>query len=427
LFISSDDGSRVFLDGALVINNDGVHGMQERSATRTLTVGYHRLQVEFFEGTNTAGLEFRWSGPGISKQLVPASALWQAGDPPLYQSGLRAEFFDYTTSLSAIPDLSTRTADVVRTDARIAYTSVSTAWAGLPATMADTFASRHTGWLKVDTAGSYTLFVSSDDGSRVYLNGALLINNDGLHGMQERSATLTLAPGFHHLRVEFFESSGGAGLEFRWSGPGITKQIVPASALWQTPNGVVGVPPPWTTLDIGAIGVVGSANGNGTDFSITGGGADIWGTADAFRFVHQPLSGNGEIIARVAWMQNTNAWAKAGVMVRATTAANSVNAFMAITPTNGATFQARATTGGSTTSVVSAGKTAPYWVKLVRSGSTITGWISADGIVWTQVGAAVSIPLGATPMIGLGVTGHNNAVRALAIFDQVLFIPYAGG
>lgn len=427
LFVSSDDGSRVFLDGALVINNDGVHLMQERSATRTLTVGYHRLQVEFFEGTSGAGLEFRWSGPGISKQLVPASALWQAGDPPLYQSGLRAEFFDYTTSLSVIPDLSARTPGVVRTDARIAYASVGTAWTGLPTTMTDTFASRHTGWLKVDTAGSYTLFVSSDDGSRVYLNGALVINNDGLHGMQERSGTLTLASGFHHLRVEFFEGTGGAGLEFRWSGPGITKQLVPASALWQSPTGVLGVPLPWVTADIGALGVVGSANGNGADFSITGGGADIWGSADAFRFVYRPLTVNGELIARVAALQNTNTWAKAGVMVRASTAANSVNAFMAITPGNGATFQSRSTTGGTSTSVVSSGKVAPYWVRLVRNGTSVTGWISPDGVTWTQVGAAVTIPLGATPVIGLGVTGHNNAVRALTIFDQVLLIPYAGG
>ena len=63
-------------------------------------------------------------------------------------------------------------------------------------------------------------------------------------------------------------------------------------------------------------GLTGSATfqaGTGT-YSVTGAGADIWGTADAFRFVYQPLSGDGQIVARVATVQNTNAWVKAGVI-----------------------------------------------------------------------------------------------------------------
>ncbi len=195
-------------------------------------------------------------------------------NPPLYQVGLRAEFFDSTTNLSVIPNLGVLVPDVVRTDAQIAYASVGTAWAGLPSTMVDTFSSRHSGWLKIDTAGTYTLFINSDDGSRVYLDGAFVIDNDGLHGMQERSVTLSLAAGFHQLRVEFFENTGGCGLEFSWSGPGIAKQSVPASALWQSPSSsVVGVPLPWIAADVGPVKVAGSANGNGVDFSVTGGGS----------------------------------------------------------------------------------------------------------------------------------------------------------
>ena len=86
--------------------------------------------------------------------------------------------------------------------------------------------------LQITTAGSYTIYVNSDDGSRVRLNGSEIINNDGLHGMQERTRTLTLAAGYHPLEVTFFENGGGAGLLLSWKGPGISKQIVPASALW---------------------------------------------------------------------------------------------------------------------------------------------------------------------------------------------------
>ncbi len=428
LFINSDDGSRVFLDGALLINNDGLHGMQERSATMALTAGYHPLRVEFFESGGGAGLQFSWSGPGIAKQLVPASALWQEDfvSPP-YVAGLLAEFFDSTAALSVIPDLTGRVPEVSRTDVQIAYASVSTAWSGLPSTMIDTFASRHSGWLKIDTAGAYTLFVSSDDGSRVYLDGAMVIDNDGLHGMQERSVTLALAAGYHPLRVEFFENGGGAGLQFSWSGPGIVKQLVPTSALWRLPAAVAGLPAPWTSTDIGAVGLAGSATGDGDDFTILGSGADIWGNVDAFQFVHRPLTTDGELIARVVSLGNTNVWAKTGVMVRASTAADSVHGMMVITPANGAAFQHRTTTGGASNSATAAGRTAPYWVRIVRSGTAVSGWTSPDGIAWTQVGVTVTLPLGATPVIGLPVTAHDNAVRSTAVFDQVVFVPAAGG
>jgi PA14 domain len=142
-----------------------------------------------------------------------------------------AEFFDYTTPLSALPDLSGRSADVTRTDAAVAYASTGSAWAGLDARFADTFAARHTGYLRVPAAGTYTLYVSSDDGSRVWLDGAPLIDNGGLHPMRERSATVALAAGDHPPRVEFFENNGTAGLNLSWSGPGIAKQAVPPAAL----------------------------------------------------------------------------------------------------------------------------------------------------------------------------------------------------
>ncbi|MCX6879803.1 MAG: Ig-like domain-containing protein [Verrucomicrobia bacterium] len=148
-------------------------------------------------------------------------------------AGLLAEFFDYPSDLSALPDLSGKTPDVTRTDAQINYPSTTSAWTGLPSTMQETFASRHTGRLRIDTAGSYTFYLESDDGSKLLLNDALLISNDGLHAMNEVSATVSLTPGLHPIRVEFFENGGGAGLIFRWSGPGIAKQVVPASVLYQ--------------------------------------------------------------------------------------------------------------------------------------------------------------------------------------------------
>jgi glucose/arabinose dehydrogenase len=179
-----------------------------------------------------------WSDGGAATHTIvtPAAnstytATYQAASNLV--PGLKAEFFDYTTSLSALPDLTGRTPNVVRTDARINYPRTSSPWPGLGSNFANTFASRHTGFLRIATAGTYTLYLNSDDGSRLWLDGQLVIDNDGRHNMRERSATRNLTAGDHSLRVEFFENAGGAGLILSWAGPGISKQVIPASALFQ--------------------------------------------------------------------------------------------------------------------------------------------------------------------------------------------------
>jgi hypothetical protein len=143
-------------------------------------------------------------------------------------------------------------------------------------------------------------------------------------------------------------------------------------------------PAPWTDADIGAVGPAGSSTLNSGTFTVQGAGADIWGTADGFHYVYQRLNGNTQVIARVASLSNTNAWAKAGIMIRDTLKPNAKNAFIAVTPGNGVTFQTRATTGGSSVSSATAGFAAPYWIKLARSGNRFSAYRSPDGVTWTS-------------------------------------------
>lgn len=233
-YLKSDDGSRLWLDGTLLIDNDGVHGMVEKSASRTLTAGSHDLRIEFFENGGGAGLIASWAGPGIAKQIIPASVL---SPPATLVAGLKAEFFDFTTGLSLLPSLSGLTPQVVRIDAQINYPSVTTVWSGLPATMADTFASRHTGKIDIPATGTYTFFTSSDDGSKLWINNGLVVSNDGLHGMVEKSGTISLNAGSHDIRVECFDNQVNAGLIVSWSGPGISKQVIPGSRFSTPPLG----------------------------------------------------------------------------------------------------------------------------------------------------------------------------------------------
>ncbi|MCW1912303.1 putative Ig domain-containing protein [Luteolibacter sp. GHJ8] len=185
------------------------------------------------------------------------------------------------------------------------------------------------------------------------------------------------------------------------------------------------LPSGWTATDIGSPGVAGGSSESAGTFTLSGSGSDISGTADGMHYAWQTLAGDGEIRARVTSQTNTHAQAKAGVMIRGSNISTAVNALMAVTPGSGFQFQRRTTASGSTNSV--AGPTLNAvpnnWVRLTRSGTLITGYVSANGTAWTQVGTA-TIAMPASVSIGLAVSSHNNAVLGTATFDNVSITPY---
>jgi hypothetical protein len=190
-----------------------------------------------------------------------------------------------------------------------------------------------------------------------------------------------------------------------------------AATLTVTPAGG-SLPPPWAGQDIGSVGVAGSDAESGGLFTVGGAGADIWGTMDAFRYVYEPLSGDGSIVAHVTGLGNTNAWAKAGVMIRETLSADSKFADVVVTPASGTAFQRRTTTGASASSTTGPAGAAPLWVKIERAGNLFTGSVSSDGVTWTVIGSD-TIAMAATVYIGLAVTSHDATVATTATLDSV--------
>ncbi len=180
-----------------------------------------------------------------------------------------------------------------------------------------------------------------------------------------------------------------------------------------------GLPSGWTDTDIGAPSPAGGASYSGGAFTISGSGSDIWGTADQLNYASVATSGDTTITARVAAVQNTNAWAKAGVMFRESTAAGASYIGLYVTPANGVSMQYRNGTGTSAVDLARiAGNTAPYWVRLVRSANTFTGYCSPDGITWTQVGS-ISVTMSASATAGLPVCSHSAGVLCTATVDNV--------
>src|SRR5205807_10533014 len=103
--------------------------------------------------------------------------------------------------------------------------------------------------------------------------------------------------------------------------------------------------------DIGGVAAAGAATFQNGTYSVQASGADIWDVSDSFHYVYKPLVGDGEIVARVVGVGQTDYWAKAGVMIRAGLAADAKNAFMLETPSlfghNEPNFQWRTNTPDS--------------------------------------------------------------------------------
>jgi hypothetical protein len=161
-------------------------------------------------------------------------------------------------------------------------------------------------------------------------------------------------------------------------------------------------------------------------YAMTAAGADIWNDADEFHFAYKMLTGPGSIVAQVLSVDNTDPWAKAGVMARETLDAGSKFYAVYITPGNGCRFQARTDTdiaATSDTSVATAEQiaiTAPYWVKLERE---VTGnfraYYSSNGTDWQMMVWRPSLSMASNVYIGLAVTSHNAALTCQAVFSNV--------
>lgn len=156
-----------------------------------------------------------------------------AADPPLQfrvlGRGLHAAYYQLDGPLSQLPDLGARAPTLERTDPRIAFGEDLSF--NLPFEP-DHFAARYTGAIEAPVDGSYTFGIGSDDGSRLFIDEKLLIDNDGLHGYLAKDGAVDLTAGRHAIRIDFFENEGVAILRLGWVQPGHGWEAVPQTALF---------------------------------------------------------------------------------------------------------------------------------------------------------------------------------------------------
>lgn len=180
----------------------------------------------------------------------------------------------------------------------------------------------------------------------------------------------------------------------------------------------------WIGQDVGAVGMGGEGSflQDGNAFTVKGGGADIWGTNDAFYFVSQEVVGDARITARITEIELVNDWAKAGVMIRDLTGGPGARNVMALMPANRANqfrLQRRTAFPGSTTGTAGGAAPVAAWLRLVRKGNEITAFTSTNGTTFTALGAPVTMTLPASLSFGLAVTSHVAGKTARAVFSNV--------
>ncbi|MGB2862222.1 MAG: PA14 domain-containing protein [Sedimentisphaerales bacterium] len=450
----SDDGVRLWIDGQQLIDDWNDHGDLENRGNIDLVAGnVYSLVLEYYENVGGATAQLRWSSPSTPKALIPQAALsppvkagspnppngavdvkqtpilkWSAGDDAVsHQFYFGADEEAVKNADTASPEykgpielgaesydpglLEWNTTYYWRID-EVNDVNPDSPWIGSvwSFTTAD--------FLVVDDFEDY------DSGN----NQIWYSWHDGL--------------GYGVPGTELYFAGNGTGSAVGWdSTPSYTEETIVHGGNQSMPlyydNNILKYseveltptyPRDWTEKDVNTLTIwfrgnlAGFVEEPAGTYTMTASGTDIWDTADEFRYAFKQLSGAGTISAQVLSVQNTNGWAKAGVMIRETLEPGSKHAFMDITPGYGASFQVRNTIDGTSFQQSQIGITAPYWVKVERDAAGyFSGYHSADGVTWQQIQEAppVLIPMSQNVYIGLAVTSHSAGVTCKAEFSDV--------
>jgi regulation of enolase protein 1 (concanavalin A-like superfamily) len=186
------------------------------------------------------------------------------------------------------------------------------------------------------------------------------------------------------------------------------------------------LPAGWSSNDIGAVSAVGSASGDGSNFTVRGSGSDIWSTTDNFQFAHKTMSGDFSITARVVSIENVNAWTKAGLMAREGLGQNVTHGFLLATPTTvkGVAFQYRPSENAASGNVSGPKFAPPVWLKLVRRGPTLSSYYRHSITdPWTFLNYQVYDSLADSLEVGFAVSSHVDGRLATAQFTDVIVEP----
>ena len=245
-----------------------------------------------------------------------------------------------------------------------------------------------------DSGGSFTASTSSDGNSWTPISGSAASISFGSPMLAGAAVTSHSASAASTMTVDSLSVTGSST--------------------------TAGCPAGYSCEDIGNPTPAGTQSRSGSPLTVQGGGGDIFESADHFHYVWQTLAGDGSFSARIASQSNSNAWAKAGVMLRASTDPGAPEYSLLLTPGHGIVVQVRSSATGSASRIALITGASPVYLRVTRSGTTFTAYTSSDGNTWTQIpGSTVTIPMTGAALEGVAVTSHNTSVLSAVTADTL--------
>ncbi|HJN55454.1 MAG TPA: PA14 domain-containing protein, partial [Candidatus Poseidoniales archaeon] len=177
-------------------------------------------------GYDDSGFESNPNDVGVITNLGSGAPIDRELAPPQFLTGLN--YREYSGYWNSLPDFSQLT---------VSKSGIASVPDLTSASQTSGFALVFTGFIEIPVSGSWTFHTVSDDGSALYINHNLVVNNDGLHGNTRRSGTVTLSEGMHAFKVTMFQKYGGRSLSVEWNVPDGPRQVIPASAYKSTVAG----------------------------------------------------------------------------------------------------------------------------------------------------------------------------------------------
>eukprot|EP00293_Proteomonas_sulcata_P014400 CAMPEP_0184308814 /NCGR_PEP_ID=MMETSP1049-20130417/17156_1 /TAXON_ID=77928 /ORGANISM="Proteomonas sulcata, Strain CCMP704" /LENGTH=442 /DNA_ID=CAMNT_0026621565 /DNA_START=69 /DNA_END=1397 /DNA_ORIENTATION=- len=218
----SDDGSHLWIDNKMVVNNEGLHPPVTQEGFIHLNPGYYDFKADFFENHGGEYMVVKYRGPDTKDRDVLLKGLRSVPGASDLHPGFIGRFYSLEhkdgqiTHMPGLSDLEPEAVsyskfidlpshdDFLKEDPRIPLERVAAEWTGV---------------VHVELAGEYTFSTASDDGSHLWINGVMIVNNGGLHPVEERHGMIYLDPGYHDFRADFFENHGGEAMIVQYKGP----------------------------------------------------------------------------------------------------------------------------------------------------------------------------------------------------------------
>jgi hypothetical protein len=463
-YTTSDDGARLWVNGVQVVNSWIDQSPAEHSGKIDLVAGNtYSLIMEYYENGGGAVAELRWSSPSTPKQLIPQAAL----SPPVRASAPSPASGATGTKLTPIltwnpGDFAVSHELYFGTDADAVRNAdkSSPEYKATKALGDESYDPGKLGWFttyywRVDEVNNLNPESPWVGNVWSFMTGDfILIDDFEEYNSSENQIWYSWKDGLGYGApgTDSYYAGNGTGaavgdettnsyteetivhggrqsmpLSYDNNKTGYSKYSETELTLTDTRD--------WTDENVAELSIwfrgYPASTGSFVEspagtFTMTASGADIWAVngveADEFHFAYKTLSGAGSIVAKVNSVQNTNVWAKAGVMIRETLDPDSAHAFACVTPGSGVAMQYRPSTGGTSVNFNQTGVAAPYWVKLERNISGLfTVSQSADGTSWQPVTGSTpqTIPMGANVYIGLALTAHDATQTCQAVFSNV--------